>query len=71
MTMTRSEIAHRRLRNQCIGGATLEKPSDVVGWLGAIQAQDYGGAKWALGLRLQRATDDDIDQAAEGSCAHI
>ena len=63
MTLTRFDIAHQRLRNQRISAATLGKPSEVVGWLGAVQAQDYGGAKWALGLRMQGATDDDIDQA--------
>ena len=30
-----------------------------MGWLGAGQAQDYAGAKWALGLHLQGATDED------------
>jgi len=40
----------------------------VVRWLGAIQAQDYAGAKWALGLRLRRITDTNIEQAvADGS----
>ena len=34
-----------------------------MAWLGAVQAQDYPGAKWALGLRMQQATDDVIDQA--------
>lgn len=61
--MTRTEIAHRRLLNQHIALTTLEKPADVVHWLAAVQAQDYAGAKWSLGLRLQRATDDDIEQA--------
>jgi winged helix DNA-binding protein len=61
--MTRSDIAQRRLLNQHIGLGRLEKPVDVVAWLGAVQSQDYAGAKWALGLRLQRATDDDIEQA--------
>jgi hypothetical protein len=66
--MTRLDIARQRLRNQHIAEARLRKPGDVVGWLGAVQAQDYAGAKWALGLRLQGATDDDIDQAfADGS----
>jgi hypothetical protein len=35
----------------------------VVKWLGAVQAQDYAAAKWAVGLRSQGATDDDIEQA--------
>jgi hypothetical protein len=35
----------------------------VVSWLGAVQAQDYPGAKWALGLRMQNAADTAIDRA--------
>jgi winged helix DNA-binding protein len=66
--VTSSDIAHQRLRNQHIAGATFKKPGDVVAWLGAVQAQDYAGAKWALGLRLRGATDDDVDRAfADGS----
>ncbi len=61
--MTSLDIAHQRLLNQHIALATFEKPGDEVGWLGAVQAQDYAGAKWALGLRLQGATDDDVEQA--------
>ena len=35
----------------------------MVAWLAAVQAQDYAGAKWALGLRMQQATDAEIDQS--------
>lgn len=66
--MARFDIPRQRLRNQGIAGATFKKPGDVVEWLAAVQAQDYAGAKWALGLRLQDATDDDVEQAfAEGA----
>ena len=66
--MTRSDMAHHRLHSQRISAAPLKKPSDVVGWLVAVQAQDYAGAKWALGLRMQSVTDDDIEQVfADGS----
>ncbi|GAC1402057.1 MAG: hypothetical protein NVSMB49_17560 [Ktedonobacteraceae bacterium] len=66
--MTTFAIAHQRLLNQHIAGTPFEKPADVVQWLGAVQAQDYASAKWALGLRLQGATDAAIDQAlADGS----
>nr|HET6901241.1 winged helix DNA-binding domain-containing protein [Ktedonobacteraceae bacterium] len=66
--MTNLDIAHRRLHNQLITHPTFEKPGDVVQWLGAVQAQDYAAAKWAVGLRLQSATSDDIEQAvADGS----
>src|SRR5713226_5863005 len=61
--MTNLDIAHQRLHNQLISQQTFEKPGDVVQWLGAVQAQDYAAAKWALGLRLQGVTSDDIEQA--------
>ena len=61
--MTNVDIAHWRLHNQLIAQRILEKPVDVVQWLGAVQAQDYAAAKWAVGLRLQSATDDAIEQA--------
>jgi hypothetical protein len=63
-----AEIARERLRNQHIGATAFERPAEVVGWLGAVQAQDYPAAKWALGLRLRGATDTTIEQAfAAGS----
>jgi hypothetical protein len=61
--MTNLDIAYQRLHNQLIAQRTLAKPADVVQWLGAVQAQDYAAAKWAVGLRLHSATDDDIEQA--------
>ena len=58
------DIARRRLRNQHLAGPPLEKPGDVVSWLGAVQAQDYAGSLWALGLRLRRgAVVADIERA--------
>ena len=70
--MTNLDIAHQRLHNQLITQRMFEKPGDVVQWLGAVQAQDYTAAVWAVGLRLQGATDDtiadDIEQAfADGA----
>lgn len=61
--MTGSDIPLQRLHNQRIAGNPFKKPADVVSWLGAVQAQDYAPAKWALGLRLQKATDSTIEQA--------
>ena len=57
------DIARKRLRNQCLAGTPFETPGDVVHWLGAVQAQDYFGALWAVGLRLQNATEADVEQA--------
>lgn len=57
-------IAHLRLHHQFIcPPAALEKPGEVVKRLGAIQAQDYLGALWAVGLRLKTATETAIEQA--------
>jgi len=61
--MRRLDITQQRLANQHIGFPGLKKPADVVRWLVAVQAQDYAGAKWALGLRLKRATETEIEQA--------
>ena len=61
--MTHLNIAQQRLHNQLITQQTFEKAGDVVRWLGAVQAQDYAAAKWALGLRMQNSTDNLIEQA--------
>jgi hypothetical protein len=62
------DIAHTRLHNQRLADNPLATPVDVVRWLGAVQAQDYGPAKWSLGERSRGAVDGDIDRAmAEGS----
>ncbi len=63
VTLTNPAIAQLRLLNQRISAPTFTDPGEVVDWLGAVQAQDYFGAKWALGLRMRDATDNAIDQA--------
>ena len=59
-------IAEQRLRNQLVTGAGLPRPADVVRWFGAVQAQEYAAAKWALGLRMQDdAGDAETERAFE------
>ncbi len=36
-----------------------------MSWFGAIQAQDYLAAKWAVGLRLKKATDASVERAID------
>ncbi|HUI31190.1 MAG TPA: winged helix DNA-binding domain-containing protein [Candidatus Acidoferrales bacterium] len=36
---------------------------EIVSWMGAIQAQDYSMAKWAIGIRLPDSTDELIAAA--------
>lgn len=61
--MNLSDITYLRLHNQSLAEPRFEKPKDVVGWLAAVQAQDYAAAKWALGLRMQHATDEIIEKS--------
>lgn len=61
--MTLSSIAQQRLQQQHIAQADFEKPEDVVSWMGAMQAQDYLGALWAVGLRTKSASEADIENA--------
>jgi hypothetical protein len=63
VTLMGPEIAHLRLLNQRISLPSFEEPGEVVDWLGVVQAQDFYGAKWALGLRMRGAVDKDIDKA--------
>lgn len=59
------DIGFYRLANQHIDGAPFEKPEDVVQWMGALQAQDYMQAVWAIGLRTQAGTLAAVEQALE------
>lgn len=56
-------LLSQRLNNQKLSSPNFTKPVEVVRWLGAVQAQDYAAAKWALGLRMAAATDIAIEQA--------
>lgn len=56
-------IPEQRLFNQHISKQTFQKPSQVTQWLGAVQAQDYVAAKWAVAQRTKGVSDSTIDQA--------
>ena len=58
----------RRLANQQLAHSRFARAGNLVEWLGAVQAQDYAAAKWAVGQRLTDSTDAELEQAfAEGS----
>ena len=57
------EIAIRRLRAQHISGTAFTRPAEAVAWLGAVQAQDFSAALWAIGLRLTEGTAEDVERA--------
>ena len=61
--MPTTAIILQRLARQRLSQNRFRTPGEIVAWLGAVQSQDYLGAKWSLGLRMQAATDDIIEQA--------
>ncbi len=63
--MRPDSIVLQRLLNQRLLATTIRQPADVVRWLGAVQAQDYAGAKWGLGMRLDPAAAVVSDAAVE------
>jgi hypothetical protein len=69
VTRSSTDIARRRLATQHLLTPTLTQPDEVVRRLGAVQAQDYGSAKWGVGLRTQGgAVDAAVERAVnEGS----
>ena len=56
-------IARHRLASQHIARPRFADPADVVRWLGAVQAQDYLGGLWAVGLRTRGATEVSVEAA--------
>ncbi|HZN98175.1 MAG TPA: winged helix DNA-binding domain-containing protein [Gemmatimonadales bacterium] len=59
-------IPDQRLHNQRISRPRGRDPARIVAWLGAVQAQEYGPAKWALGLRMSPGmTDKALDRALD------
>ena len=61
--MTDDRIASR-LANQLLTRAGCATAADVVAWFGAMQAQEYAAARWAIALRLRdRTVDAAVEQA--------
>jgi hypothetical protein len=51
-------ITDQRLHNQRVTRPGRSGPAKIVAWLGAVQAQEYGPAKWGLALRSPKGTTD-------------
>jgi len=61
--MTNAEITTHRIFNQQIEGSKFHTPKELVGWMGAMQAQDFPMAKWAIGLRVPGSTERIVEAA--------
>ena len=56
-------MVRRRMGNQQLAGPVFDDPAAVVRWMGAVQAQDYLGGLWAVGLRTRGATEASVEAA--------
>jgi hypothetical protein len=57
------EIARRRIRNSRLTGDGFGSADEAVRWHLAMQAQEYGPAKWSIGQRSKGVDDADVDAA--------
>jgi hypothetical protein len=62
-TASRRQLATLRLAAQGIGACMFDTPAEVVRHLLAMQAQDYAGALWSIGLRAATAVEADVEAA--------
>jgi len=58
-----SELLTIRLKNQQLTSSHYKTPQQLVEWMGAIQAQDYNSAKWAIGIRLPHLTEEQVESS--------
>lgn len=56
-------LARQRLFNQRLVDSGFHAPAEVVKHMGAVQAQDYNGGIWSIGLRLPGSTKADVEKA--------
>ena len=63
VTPRSASILTARLHNQWLARAGAARPADVVARLCAVQAQDFIGAKWAIGLRAKGQDDASVEAA--------
>ena len=57
-------IAGHRLQNQRVTRPGPRSPENLVAWMGAVQAQEYGPAKWGLALRSPPGISDSAIERA-------
>lgn len=63
MSISLSDTSTLRLQNQHIAWQSKKTAKELVALLGAMQAQDYNQAKWAIGVRLSHLTETQIESA--------
>lgn len=62
--MDTQDVIHYRLHNQQLTQTKFKTPGEVVKHLGAVQAQDFPGSLWSIGLRMKNIkNDNEIEKA--------
>src|SRR5262249_61073283 len=56
------ELIARRMAGVLLSGSRPRSAAAVVESLGAVQSQDYFGAKWALAQRTRGLSDADVER---------
>ena len=56
-------IATIRLHSQQLTDPVFDNPKELVAYMGAMQAQEYTMAKWAIGIRLKDGRLSAVDEA--------
>ncbi len=62
-TGSRRRLTALRVAAQHIGSGGFSAPGETVRWMLALQAQDFPGVKWSVGLRQAGATEAAVDAA--------
>lgn len=60
--MAKINVARTRLHNQLLTRHPYKHPDEVVSYMGAMQAQDFAGALWAIGRRMPKTTQTLIEK---------
>ena len=58
-----ASITRQRLASQQVAHPRLTSAAALVQWMGAVQAQDFRGSLWAVGLRMATAVEAEVEQA--------
>jgi hypothetical protein len=66
VSFSKDELIRLRLQNQRITATRLDRAEDVVRWMGAVQAQDFNAAKWAVGQRTKIPNEANVEQEFAG-----
>lgn len=61
--MNRAELLQRRLTTHHLTSRDFKSAGEAVRWFGAVQAQDFFASMWAIGQRMKKAVEADVEKA--------